>query len=216
MRAFAMVVPLIFAVGCARPFESRPWVAHLELRGVHNVSARKLEHGLASRPTPTWQRGGVHLFDELELERDRTRVQRFYEMNGYYAAKIVLTEAKPMGPGGAVNVVIGVEEGPPTLIGDVKVFGIDGLDTKTRKQVQRYQLGLRRGQVFHHADYEQFKSDLTHVLAKRGFSRAVVEGEVDVSPTTNLADINLTFHANGVASANQQTQVMDSGAGAKQ
>jgi outer membrane protein assembly factor BamA len=183
--------------GCARPAEDRPYVATLQLRGVHNVSERALAHGLVSKPVPWWKPGPPHAFDELELARDRLRVQRYYEENGYYAAKVVLAEAQPGSRPRARKVVIAVEEGSATLIGDVRIMGLADVDSRTKAKAHKTQLGLRRGQVFHHADYEQFKGDVLHVLRKHGFANAKVSGLVDVVPTQNLANITVTANPSG-------------------
>ena len=196
---------LVVATGCAHSTDGRPYVSNLEVRGVHNVSERELKKGLVSKPVGLVERGPQHTFDELELQRDRIRVQRFYEARGYYAAKVVLAEGKQHKDSPAVDVVIGVEEGPPTLVGDVAVFGIDALDQNTRKKIGQYQLGLRRGQVFHHENYTRFKTSLSKELKRRGFENAKVEGEVEVVPQTNLANIRLTFYPNGVVTPSPST-----------
>ncbi len=183
--------------GCARPPDSKPYVSNLELRGVHSVSAGELRRGLVSKPVPLCKPGPNHAYEEEELARDRIRVVRFYEQRGFYATKVVLAEAKPRNQL-ARDVVIAVEEGPATLIGDVRVFGVDGLDDKTRYRIHQYQLGLRRGQVFKHADYLQFKESLQRVLKNAGYADTVVEGTVDITPKDNLALITVTFHPHGV------------------
>lgn len=177
--------------GCAHVPTDRPYVASLQLRGVHAVPAKDLKQGLASQPSHNTD---VGIFEDIELERDRVRVQRFYETQGYFAAKVVRAEAKPRPRSRAVDVYIAVEEGPPTLIGLVQVFGIDGLDDDTRNRVQQHQLGLRRGQVFRHADYLHFKTSLTREVQKN-YPDATVESVVDISAEKNLASIVLTFHA---------------------
>lgn len=199
-------ITLLFAVcslgvGCAHSRPDGEWVRSLELRGIRNVSKKKLARGLATHPTRGWLPGPERPYDELELERDRHRVIRYYETQGYFAAKVVQAEGRKVAGSKAVDVIIAVQEGPATLIGDVKIFGIDGLDRKTRTLIQKYQYGLRRGQVFHHDDYDKFKGDLTHVLQKLGYDETAVEGSVDIAPSNNLATITLRFHPNGVTDA---------------
>lgn len=189
------------AAGCAHTRPDGEWVRTLELRGIHNVSKVKLAKGLAVRPTPTWKAGPERPYNELELERDRHRVIRYYETQGYYAAKVVQAEGRKVPNSNAIDVVMAVQEGPATLIGDVQVFGVDGLDAATRKKVQNYQIGLRRGQVFRHDDYETFKGDLTRILKKKGYDETAVEGSVEIAPSNNLATIVLRFHPHGVTDA---------------
>lgn len=179
--------------GCAHPPPTGPYVRSLALEGVRNVSARGLRGGLATRPP--------RRFDELELERDRTRVQRYYEQRGYFAARVQHAEGRPAPDGRAVDVVVVVEEGPATRIGDVEVFGLDTVDAKTRKRLQQYQLGQRRGQVFEHESYTNFKHSLARELTKRGYVDTKIEGVVDISPTENLANIRVTLFPRGVTAA---------------
>lgn len=179
--------------GCAHPPPTGPYVRSLSLEGVRNVSARGLRHGIASRPP--------RRFDELELERDRTRIQRYYEQHGYFAARVQHAEGRPAPNGRAIDVVIAVEEGPATRIGDVEVFGLDTVDAKTRRRLQQYQLGQRRGQVFVHESYANFKHSLARELLRRGYTDTKVEGVVDISPTDNLAHIRVTLLPHGVTAA---------------
>jgi outer membrane protein assembly factor BamA len=181
------MVVLAVAAGCGHATPATTTrVASLELRGVHNVSARSLEKGLASRPPAA--------FEELKLERDLIRVLRFYQSNGYYAARVVLARGTPRQDAREVDVVIAVEEGPPTRIGDVRVYGTDTLDEQTRASIGQHQLGLRRGQVFHHADYVQFTQTLLRELIKRGYRAAKVDGDVEISRSRNLAYVTLRLH----------------------
>lgn len=199
-------------VACARPAEQRPFVASLSLRGVRNVSRAKLERGLVSRPVPWWRRGQVHVFDELELARDRLRVERFYEQNGYFASKVVLAKAEPRPNEKGVDVVIAVEEGAPTYIGDVKVMGLADVDADTRAKAHKAQRGLRRGQVFHHADYDTYKGDLLTLLHRNGYPQAKVSGLVDVVPTQNLANITVTANPSGGDPAGTTSSPLPQGA----
>lgn len=174
---------------------------------MHHVSARTLRNGLASKPVPLCTPGPNHPYDELEVQADRMRIQRFYEENGYYATKVVLAEGKtqPKKPL-ARDVVLSVEEGPPTVIGDVKVFGVDGLDDKTRRRLQQYQLGLRRGQVFRHDEYEKFKQTMSREVKNGGYDQAVVEGAVDIGPKSNLATITVTLYPHGANKSDTKTE----------
>lgn len=179
--------------GCAHPPPTGPYVRSLTLTGIRNVSARGLRHGLASQPP--------RRFDELELERDRTRVQRYYEQHGYFAARVQHAEGRPVPNSRAIDVLVVVEEGPATRIGDVEVFGLDSVDPKTRRRLQQYQLGQRRGQVFLHESYTNFKHSLARELTRRGYADTKIEGVVDVSPTDNLAHIRVTLFPRGVTAA---------------
>jgi translocation and assembly module TamA len=181
------LIAIASVAGCAAATTDRPYVTSLELRGVRNVSQRELRRGLATKPDPWWRRE-KRPFDELELARDRMRVERFYEEKGYYAAKVTLAEARPSARG--LDVVIAVQEGAATLIGDVKVMGVADLDDQTRDKVHKAQLGLRRGQVFHHADYERFKGDVLRVLRQHGYPNAEIAGRVDVT-LNNEANVTL-------------------------
>ena len=115
----------------------------------------------------------------------------------------MVAEGRP-DPRGGVDVVLAVEEGAPTMIGDVRVLGGDAVDRETRAELHRYQLGLRRGQVFHHDDYLKFKADLVRVLKKRGYRAAEVEGVIDVQPHDNLANITLVLFPEGASARAKQ------------
>ncbi len=170
----------------------KPWVKSLEVRGVHNVSRRQLTRGLAVSPTPCCGRA-PRLYDELLLDADRLRVQRYYEAHGYYGTKVTMAEARPSTDPLALDVVIGVDEGAPTRIGDVRVLGLGDIDSTTRKLVDDAQFGLRRGQVFQHPDYVRYKEGLLGILKNNGYAWASAQGKVLVDPVRDIANIEIDF-----------------------
>ena len=196
----ARLLPIALTLGaCAHPTPSRPHVHSLDLRGVHNVSRRQLARGLAVAPAPCCFRA-PRPYDELLLDADRLRIRRFYEAHGYYGAKVTLAEARPRANPSSLDVVIGIDEGGPTHIGDVRVYGLGDLDSDTKKRVDEQQLGLRRGQVFVHADYVLYKELMLGILKARGYAWARADGKVTVDPAHDMADIELTFSPGPIVS----------------
>jgi outer membrane translocation and assembly module TamA len=173
------------AAACAHPPPTGPYVASVEVRGAHVINASEITRGLASRPLQT--------FDELELDRDRTRVQRLYERHGYFAARVVEAAGRRRQGGRGVDVTLVVREGEPTLIGDVKVLGTERLDEQTRARIEKVQLGLPRGGIFRHEQYLRFKEQLAHELAS-AHQPAAIEGQVSIDQMFNVADIQITLH----------------------
>lgn len=176
----------------ARTDEDRRWIHALELRGVHNVDRRALQRGLAVTPTPWWSIFRRHRpYDDLMLDADRERVIRYYRAHGYFNAEVTVAEARPRADGRSFDVVLGVDEGPPTRLDEVRVIGTGKLDPSTKHLVEEAQLALRRGQTLLHARYLALKDELLGIMKARGYPWAIVDGEVIVDRARNTADVEL-------------------------
>src|SRR6185369_9536370 len=113
----------------------------------------------------------------------------YYEAHGYFATKVTLAEARPRADQRAMDVVIGVDEGMPTHIGDVRVFGLGEVEHAVKKQIDQEQFAIRRGQIFLHADYLRFKENILGILKAHGHAWAQADGKVVVDPVHNVANV---------------------------
>lgn len=193
MNRWSWLVVMLGLGGCAGTrADSQPWVRTLTLEGVDHVQARPLKSGLALKPTSFWQVRSKRRFDELLLDGDRQRVLRYYQAQGYFNAEIAYTKVEPR-RGHSVEVIIGVEEGLPTLIDEMTIAGREKLDPKALAAVEKTELALRRGQRFVHEEYLHLKDAILSAVKERGYAFAALDGDVTVDRSRNVALVALAL-----------------------
>lgn len=109
-------------------------------------------------------------FDPAAVEVVRSRMESLYREEGF-ASAIITLRTRP-NPGGAVDVAIGVNEGPRQTISDVRVVGLRGI----AQDVAERAMGLERGQPARAADLLRAR---TALLTTGLFRRVDVAGEPD-------------------------------------
>jgi outer membrane translocation and assembly module TamA len=139
-------------------------------------------------------------FNRAVFDRDLEGVLRFYRARGYYAAKVVevryLPEAAAKnGAAGRcdtddcrLDVTIVVDEGEPTLIGNVILSGLDGLPPDVQRTARAAVL-LGPGQPPDEAIHDRTKKQIGRVLYEAGWAGVQVLGRVELDPARRLADI---------------------------
>jgi outer membrane protein insertion porin family/translocation and assembly module TamA len=91
----------------------------------------RLESAIATTASTWWNRVGLSFLgtrrclDELELQRDVLRLRYFYRQRGYYQTQVD-TAVVPVNDD-AVGVHFRVDEGPPVVISELIVSGLDTL-----------------------------------------------------------------------------------------
>ncbi|MEM1416946.1 MAG: BamA/TamA family outer membrane protein [Myxococcota bacterium] len=149
----------------------------------------------------SWPWTAWPLFDRVIFEQDLRRVERWYAARGYHDARVVRWSVDPpaaaehdeldasvaepgcerrrRAQGCRVRVLIEVEEGEPTLVGQVTLRGEEPLPDRIQARL-RAALGPLNDARWDEAIYEDVKNDLAGVLAAEGYARAQVEGDVRV------------------------------------
>ncbi len=108
-------------------------------------------------------------------------------MRGFYSAKVIGTDIQPA-EDKQVRVTFQVSEGQPTRISGLSILGLSGGLLRSNALAGEREK-FRRGKVFRHDTYAEFKDWITNWLAHRGFPHGRVEGEVDVDRDAHTADI---------------------------
>src|SRR2546430_7504873 len=124
----------------------------------------------------------------FDLEIDSQRVENYYHQHGYFDVRVVERKSTPYKPG-AVDVTLRVEEGPATRVNRIQVDGVQGIDAKALKDVQK--LHIHKGEIFNYQHYLDEKDRISGALKQRGYAWAEVEGEVDVDRDALTADVKL-------------------------
>lgn len=166
-----------------------PTIGEVAIAGNNQVDDDDIVDGLANRPP---ERDGIfrkvyRRLDRLALEQDISRIEAYYHLRGFYSAKVIGTDIQPA-EDKQVRVTFQVSEGQPTRISGLSILGLSG-GLMRSNALSSEKDKFRRGKVFRHDTYAEFKDWITNWLAHRGFPHGRVEGEVDVDRDAHTADI---------------------------
>ncbi len=186
----------LFASLCGCATTSRapegPQVAGIRIRGTKKLSEREIksriltaENGLLS--FLPWE--DTQHFDPTAWEADKRRIERLYQANGFYQARVVGDEVTPVGKD-SVLLTVQVQEGEATRIGSLEVTGLEALPVEHREKALE-KLGLETGDIFLEEKWTGVKDLLRQRLRERGYAEATAEGEVEVDVQTRLAAVRL-------------------------
>jgi translocation and assembly module TamA len=170
--------------------EKGPWVAAVKLDGTRALDADAVAGKLATRQADPWWHlfsRDAYRFDEEALANDVRRIERFYRAEGFYKARVTRAEAVPAD--GAVDVLISVDEGPPTKVVDMRLDWLGG-ESEAKAKVSR--LPLKVGSRFREADFDGTRSRIQQSLEKAGWARAKVEQRAEVDTENNEARVVYT------------------------
>ena len=83
-----------------------------------------------------------------------------------------------------------VEEGEPTIVTELELYGIDNAPESIREQI-REAVELTVGERWDEAFYDRSKNTIKQLLAEEGYARAEVKGLARIDRTTNQAVVAL-------------------------
>ncbi len=147
------------------------------------------------------------LLDTVALEQDRERVERWYAARGFHSARVTEIAVEPPqaakndtlpadehpecarrrgDQGCVVKVSFSVEEGPPTLVDEVDIEGLEGLPDGLQERLRKAN-ELRPGDRFDEALFDQSRQHMRDVFGSEGFALARVEGVARVDPLSRKA-----------------------------
>jgi outer membrane protein assembly factor BamA len=181
-----------------------PVVDSVEIVGASSVDTDRLEEGLATHETPSFlfMQGIAYdyeVLDEVLLERDLERVERFYRARGYYEAKVSAARVVWTGTD-SVRIEIVVNEGRPVHIGNagsslaVQLVGLETIDDPgTLAEI--IAASPKPGEVLDEDDYEQAKREIASLLGDNGFAFASVEGEAKIDLSLHEASLRFEIAA---------------------
>ena len=190
---------LAFGPGCAAlEAEQRPGpqIDELRIEGTHAVSAGELREKILTSD-PGWVPptvpllGKAQFFDPNAWQGDLRRIERYYQAEGYYQAK-VLEEQILIPPAHKDHVVLRVKvfEGEPTRVLPFFVTGLQSLPPALVEELVK-RLPLEPGDILKEARWETMKALLERRLREAGYAEAKLEGEIHVETDTHLATIQL-------------------------
>ena len=184
---------------------NQPEVRDLKLNGVHAVSRSDLERSIAttesecksllwlplclvSRSPTLWDR---NYLDEDEFRRDVLRVLVFYWRRGYREAQVD-TAVTRLGEG-RVRVVFNITEGPPTIIGTLRVDYDSTLFDQRR--IKKLAI-LRAGDPLNLVVLDTMRLGYQLALWDKGYADAQVDTIIAVNAAQRRADVTIRLTAN--------------------
>lgn len=193
------IAALVFlTVGCHSVPEGRSSVDAVSIKGSDKVDDGDIEDAIATTPSEKFLglfRGILYeysVFDRNVLQRDLARIEAFYRDKGYYeaharAGRIYRVDDKH------VRVEIVIEEGPPTLVRNVTIVGIENLPQDLQDLAKREaSLILRANKPFKADDFDNSVGKVRRALTDRGYAYAKVKNDAAVDLVEHKADITLT------------------------
>ncbi len=187
---FALLM-LLMLVGCAaRQTEVQDEdqaVTFKEVRkvtflGNHQFSASALLKAIASQPrswlTP-WKRGET--YSRPTLEEDLKRLRKYYFDRGFLNTEASIANVEDKAEDNAVEITIAIEEGPPTLVTEVRIVGRVPPELQPEERLMA-DLALRAGERITKANFDLSQVQLNQMMRDLGYARArvVPRTEVDV------------------------------------
>jgi outer membrane protein insertion porin family/translocation and assembly module TamA len=197
---FGMLSALALLVGCRASLpDGATALRTVSIEGNRHVSSGDLLAAMASDPTHTvlgiahvwWVDYGI--YDPIEVQKDLTRIERYYQSIGFFEARVVAALVVPSGAR-EVRVQIRIDEGAPVLIGAIRETGVDALPAKTQLAV-RAAIGLPVGARFDEAKYRAGTLAVQRALTDAGLAYAKAHLTVDVSLLTHEATVDVAIDA---------------------
>lgn len=201
-RRIALLVPLALACACAttqnRP-DDAPKVTDLEIQGTDQLDEGDIKAKILTTETPWWEPywpfdEGPSYYDPNAWQADLRRIERYYQAEGYYQARVEADVVKPEGTD-AVALEATVSEGPPTTIESVKIDWVQmkGVPELPEEHQARAlaELPLKEGDIFREANWDGIKELIQGRLRELGYAEAEVTGEAQVDVVTQKALVSL-------------------------
>ncbi len=154
-----------------------------------------------------WPWADWPLLDNVALERDRDRIERWYKARGFHSARVIDIEVEPAAArdddvlssdddpgckrrrssqGCVAKVVFTVDEGPPTLVADASFEGLDVLASNLQEKIRKAN-ELQPGTRFDEALFDQSRTRMREVFGREGFALAEVKGVARIDASEGKA-----------------------------
>ncbi len=173
-------------------FEGNETYSGLNLRNIIALEAPSIVRKLLF-----WDRSGFE-FDETELQRDRIRIERFYQRRGFPHVRVT-SEVEKGRRDWSRRVIFRIDEGEPTLIDSVRyeIHADDDMVAYLEEQ-REFQRAQRRHpmqkderyQLLQHSDVE---GAMLSVLRNLGFAHADAFATATVDTTGKSAEVLITL-----------------------
>jgi outer membrane protein assembly complex protein YaeT len=171
----------------AGPAEKTLAVGTVHVKGEKTLTEKSVRAALSLRPA-TWRFWRARdVFSQKTLESDLDNLRRLLESEGFYHGKVRAETHRREGAR-SVDIVFHIDEGPPVLVTDITITGLDAFPQDLRKRLKDAVI-LKTGVRFRSSLYRASRDALARALRDQGHALAKVQGSVSVSKTANTASV---------------------------
>jgi outer membrane protein insertion porin family/translocation and assembly module TamA len=164
-----------------------PEVRRITFTGNTQFSSRTLIGAMATKPRPLlqfWKRGDP--FNLPTLQEDLLRLRKHYFDRGFLETSARIEQVQEDSEANSVSIVIAIDEGTPTLVGEVRLTGTVPAELEPAAALIAA-LPLEVGQRLMKTDFDQSKALLLTRLHNATYARAEVIPDTRVDWQTHLA-----------------------------
>jgi outer membrane translocation and assembly module TamA len=191
--------------GCSSIPPGQTAIDDVTIRGADGIEGSKVINALSTEESPKFLsvfRGVIYdyeIFNRATLQRDLARVERYYRARGYYDAHARAGRVISTGPK-HVRVEIIVEEGKPTVNGEIDVDGIEKLTPKGQIAVRAAaHLALLKGAPYDEELAKNSEMDVRKAMGDLGYAYADVKRDTFVDVVHKVANTTLSVTAGETA-----------------
>ncbi|HEY2031682.1 MAG TPA: BamA/TamA family outer membrane protein [Myxococcales bacterium] len=172
----------LLACACATPYKpylGHPVLAQIKFEGNASIGSKELLSKIVTAPTSGFFSKTARYYDADLFEIDQKRLVRWYNIKGFFSAKIadIRTEKDDKG---RVTVIVKIEEGKRARVVEQTFNGLSQLSSDEKKDVDQA-MPVHPGDFFDENVYEKAKDVAQEKLKEHGFAEADVDGRVEVS-----------------------------------
>lgn len=163
------------------------------LEGVRGDFEPALREALATKAAPWlnhllfWRR--APLFSVEEFQRDLQRIVKFYELEGYFQARVVDHKIVADDEKQQVRLWVKIEENQPTRVIDIKLAGPNPLEPLPRVENLFKALTIKVGDPLRETDLRNSQAAMTADLTNHGFPLANAGTEVKREAASETAKV---------------------------
>jgi outer membrane protein insertion porin family/translocation and assembly module TamA len=198
----AMLLAAALLLGCSSIPEGRSAVDTVRIVNAKELDGRDVRDKLATTESSKFLglfRGLFYeyeIFDASMLQRDLARVERYYRGHGFLDAHARAGRVIHVGDGRHVKVEIVIDEGEPTVDGDVRVDGLDDVPAPIAAEVRSAAASaLPRGTRFDEDAYAKAKTAVARALTDRGYAYATLKADAQADLVSHTIAYVFTVHA---------------------
>jgi len=184
------LLALLLLAACAtpyQPFEGRPVLAEIRFEGNNSFSGGEILRHIATAPTSGFFSKTPRYYDPDLFAIDIKRIERWYNEQGFYQAKVENVQEE-RDDKGRVILIVKIKEGLRAFVRKMDYLGLDAVPPGEMSDINDA-LPIHPGDRFTEEGYEKSKEVLLEQLKEHGFAQAQVRGRVEIAPQEGAAHV---------------------------
>ena len=193
-RAIHALAILLISAACSKIPPGRSAVDSVRVLNAKQLDGSDVEDKLATGASPKFLflfQGIAYdysVYDEAVLQRDMSRVERFYRSKGFLDAHARVGRVFRVASA-HVRIEIIVDEGRPTLNRNLRMVGLEGLPPAVANAATTAaKAAIVKGLRFDEQKFKDSEAAVKKALTDRGFAYATVDSQVELDIGEHAAD----------------------------